>query len=765
MSDIDLEALFSESPFAFAHHKAVFDESNKPIDYTFLKVNRAFEEMTGLRSEDIIGKGIREVLPSIENDAFDWIATYGDLAMNGGHMSFEQFSAPLRRFYQVHAYSHARGFFTTTFADITQRKETEQNLRHSLSLLDATLESVADALLVVNLSGEIVKWNHKFLELWSIPKEMAEAGDEHKMLDFVRGQLAHPDEFISKVRFLYDNPEKSSMDLIQLADGRHIERYSQPQVLGSEIVGRVWSFQDITARLDAEKRLQVLSDNIPDGVVYQVLMHATGERKFTYVSAGLEQILGVTITEAMASATCVYNKFLEDDLKVLLEDEERAFNTETPLMRELRVRNDSGNIRWLRLQCKPRKLPDGSILGDGIAIDITNQKAVEREKEKLHAQFLHAQKMESVGRLAGGIAHDFNNMLQVIMGNAEIAIDLVPPEGDVSEALQEIWESANRSSRLTRQLLGFARKQVVVPKSTNLNEAVEHSLQLIRRLIGDDIHLEWLPGGNTNTVFIDPSQIDQILANLCVNAKDAIRGSGRITIGTDAVQIDDDYCETCELAVPGEYAVLSVSDDGCGMDGDTLSNMFEPFFTTKDVGKGTGLGTATVYGIVKQNKGHVTVESEIGKGTTFRIYLPLDGQSCIQEASTTRESAELPNLKVLLVEDEPAILNSTKRALEGMGCSVMAHSIPHEALRMAEESERTIDLLLTDVIMPGMNGSELAKRVQLIYPNIEIIFMSGYTAEIIASHGVLDENVHYIQKPFSIDALSKTILETTVERR
>ncbi len=759
MEDINLQDLFYTSPFGFANHKVVLDESNKPVDYIFLNANPAFVELTGLKAKNIIGKTVRGVIPGIEKDDFDWIDFYGDIALNGGSRSFEQYSAPLERHYRVHVYSHGKGYFSTIFTDITEFKDSVKNVERSLSLLDATLESTADAVLVVNLSGEVIKWNHKFLNLWNIPSEMAELGRSDLLLDHVGNQLLKPEEFISKARFLIANPEKTSVDYIQLADGRQMELYSQPQILGNEIVGRVWSFRDITDRVDAEKRLHVLSDNIPDGVVFQIIIQKNGQRKFTYISAGIERIFGLTQAEVMDDSELIYSKFVEDDLKMLLEDEERAFHSDEPVLRELRIRNAAGDIRWIRLQCKPRKQPDGSILGDGIAIDITDRKAMEHEKGKLQSQFLHAQKMESIGRLAGGIAHDFNNMLQVIMGNAEIAIDLVPPDGSVSEALQEIWECANRSSRLTRQLLGFARKQVVVPKTTDMNEAVEHSLRLIRRLIGDDIELEWRPSVNCSRVFMDPSQIDQILANLCVNSKDAIRGSGKITIATDVVEMDDEYCANCEYSLTGEYVMLSVSDDGCGMDEDTLSNMFEPFFTTKGVGKGTGLGTATVYGIVKQNNGHIEVESEIGKGTTFKIFLPRHAKQQENDVPSDATRLKLPNLGVLLVEDEPAILNSTKRALEGMSCSVMAHSVPHEALRAAMDYPYKIDLLLTDVIMPSMNGPELAKRVKSICPSIKIIFMSGYTAEMIESHGVLEDGVHYLQKPFSVDTLSRKVYE------
>jgi len=396
-----------------------------------------------------------------------------------------------------------------------------------------------------------------------------------------------------------------------------------------------------------------------------------------------------------------------------------------------------------------------------IDIDITEQKRAEEEREKLQAQLTQAQKMESVGRLAGGVAHDFNNMLGVIFGHTEMALDDVDPASPLYTNLQAIHYAAERSATLTRQLLAFARKQTVAPKVIDINETVAGMLNMLHRLIGEDIELLWKPGRNLRPIKVDPSQIDQSLANLCVNARDAIDDVGTITIETYAVSFDEAYCASHTGFMPGEYVLLVVSDDGHGMDQETLGLIFEPFFTTKEQGKGTGLGLPSVYGAVKQNNGFINVYSEPGQGTTFKIYLPV---FAAKSTGIREDAPELPtehgHETILVVEDEPAILQMSTMMLTRLGYTVVAAATPGEAIRLALEYRGRIDLLMTDVVMPEMNGRELAGNLLSHYPALKRLFMSGYTADIIAHHGVLDEGVHYIQKPFSMKDLGRKLRET-----
>lgn len=393
--------------------------------------------------------------------------------------------------------------------------------------------------------------------------------------------------------------------------------------------------------------------------------------------------------------------------------------------------------------------------------DITLRKKAEEEQEKLHAQFVQAQKMESVGRLAGGVAHDFNNMLGVILGHVELAIAQLEPNHSLRTDLEEIQNAAQRSADLTSRLLAFARKQTVSPKVLDLNDTLTGMLSMLRRLLGEDIDLSWAPGADLWPIYMDPSQIDQVLANLCVNARDAISGVGKIVIATSNTMVEkDDYSDHADSA-PGEYVLLTVCDDGCGMEREVLEHLFEPFFTTKSSGEGTGLGLATVYGIVTQNKGFISVHSEKGQGTTFRIYLPRHREKFEQVCaeSPAEEAASGGPETILLVEDEPAFLNLCRTMLEKLGYQVLAAATPGEAVQLAEEHAGEINLLLSDVVMPEMNGRDLAKRLLSLYPHLKRVFMSGYTADVIAHRGVLEENVCFLQKPFSMRNLDSKIRE------
>jgi two-component system cell cycle sensor histidine kinase/response regulator CckA len=334
----------------------------------------------------------------------------------------------------------------------------------------------------------------------------------------------------------------------------------------------------------------------------------------------------------------------------------------------------------------------------------------------LEEQLQQAQKMESVGRLAGGVAHDFNNMLGVILGHAEIALEQVDPAQPLHAGLVEIRKAAMRSAGLTRQLLAFARKQTVAPQVLNLNETVSGMLKMLNRLMGEDIDLDWKPAAALWPIKVDPSQIDQILANLCVSARDAIAGTGGMTIETENRTLSEEDCADRAGLLAGDYMMLAVSDNGSGMDKETQSHLFEPFFTTKEFGKGTGLGLATVYGAVKQNGGFIDVYSEPCLGTTFKIYLP-----------RLLGDAQLARIEV-----------TSKAAADG-----------HENILM----------LMTDVVMPEMNGRDLAVQILALHPRIRQLFMSGHTADVIAHHGVLDKGVHFLQKPATVRDLTAKVRE------
>ncbi len=395
-----------------------------------------------------------------------------------------------------------------------------------------------------------------------------------------------------------------------------------------------------------------------------------------------------------------------------------------------------------------------------IFTDITEQKRAEEEKARLESQLQQAQKMESVGRLAGGVAHDFTNMLGVIIGHTEMASCSPGTPQAVRESLEEIRKAAERSANLTRKLLAFARKQTVKPQVMDLNDTVFGMLKMLRRLIGENIRLSMKPGNDLWPIYVDPSQIDQVLANLCVNARDAIAGVGEIIIETGIAAFDDLYCSTHPGFQSGEYVWLSVSDNGCGMDAATLEHIFEPFFTTKGVGEGTGLGLAMVYGVVKQNNGFIRVDSDPGIGTTFTLYFPRHLGEAEKTVRNESERADAGGQEtILLVEDEPAILKLMTRMLQQKGYRVLHAQTPGEGIRLAREYPGDIDLLITDVIMPEMNGRELASAVLSLYPRLKCLFMSGYTADVIAHQGLMDRYINFIQKPFSTQSMLAKVRE------
>jgi signal transduction histidine kinase/CheY-like chemotaxis protein len=424
----------------------------------------------------------------------------------------------------------------------------------------------------------------------------------------------------------------------------------------------------------------------------------------------------------------------------------------------------NGRISGLEVKCRAKDgrelvmLYHGELIHTGdnlcllsIALDITDHR-------KLEAQFRQAQKMESIGRLAGGVAHDFNNMLAVIMGFAELSKASMPRDGQLRRNLDQIFKAAKNSIELTRQLLTFSRKEIISPRAVNMNELIHETEKNLLRLIGEDIRLSFNPSEEIWTTNLDPFQLDQILINLAVNARDAMPNGGELRIGTENVQMDEAACQYKIDATPGEYVRLSFSDSGTGMDKRTMENIFEPFFTTKEPGKGTGLGLATVYGIVTQNGGFIDVQSKIGRGTTFHIYFP----RLIGAADNPRES-DLSALKgsgtVLLVEDEEIVRHMATKILKKIGYRVINVETPQAAIALCENRAKKIDLILTDVVMPEMNGCEMIERISAIRPGIKVLFMTGYSADLVAQRGICEENMYLIQKPFDMASLNTKIKE------
>ncbi len=529
---------------------------------------------------------------------------------------------------------------------------------------------------------------------------------------------------------------------------------AKPELMDDGSVLWYGIISDITERKQAEEQLKQFK-TIFDTANFGAAI-ADMDGYLTYVNDSMAEIHGYTASEMLGKPLFMcHNTQQLEQVRPLMQQMEvsggfyaeevshyhRDGSTFSMLMTGTLVRDASGKPQCYTVT----------------ALDLSERKALEEQLQQ-------AQKMESVGRLAGGVAHDFNNMLNVILGYTELISQSLATDDPIRSDLGEVKKAAEHSAELTRQLLAFARKQTVVLKVLDFNETIDSSINMIRRLIGEGIDLTWDPGKSVGQVRMDPSQIGQILTNLCANASDAIGGVGHITITTGSVHSDQDVIAHRPDLTQGDYVTLTISDDGCGMSEQTLDKLFEPFFTTKEMGKGTGLGLATVYGIVKQNDGAIEVESQPGQGTTFHIYLPRHlGQKEHQELAEDVPTAGVAQETVMIVEDESAILKLGKRMLEKLGYNVLAALSPTEALRLAEEYPGDIDLLLTDVVMPQMNGRDLARKLIDLYPNMKRIYMSGYTADVIAHQGVVDKDVHFIQKPFTMREMASKLQEVLTE--
>jgi PAS domain S-box-containing protein len=638
-----------------------------------------------------------------------------------------------------------------------QRSEEEKQLQL------VTLESIGDGVIATDIGNRVTFMNSEALRLTGWSRQGALGQPLAKVFQDTDEQ-AQPD---AESRLENDAAAGSEIggyrqSMLRSRDGRDISINKSRAKIRLEDrtpLGEVLVIRDDTARRRAEAILREseetyrsLFTNMLNSVAHCRMIYQDGVPvDYEYIavnpaferSTGLHEAAGKKISEFIPN----YGEDNQESLAVF----DRVATTGEPTRWEHYL---AALDAWYSLAIYSPNRGEFVAVGD----DVSERKQAEEENRKLEVQLVHAQKMEAVGRLAGGVAHDFNNMLSVILGHAEIALSQTAREDSRYEDLQEIQKAAIRSASLTRQLLAFARKQTVSPKVLDLNETVVSMLKMLRRLIGEDIDLLWLPGHELHHVKIDPSQIDQMLANLAVNARDAIAGVGRVTIATANISLSEEDCRNRQTVAPGDYVVLTVSDSGAGMSQEVLDHIFEPFYTTKDVGKGTGLGLSTVFGIVKQNNGFVEVSSEAGSATVFNIYLPM----CPVETAARQEGKEPEkpprgHETVLIVEDEPAILSLGNTILQRLGYTVLTSATPNAAFQMVVDNKDAIELLITDVVMPEMNGRDLLEWLSTIKPGLKCLYMSGYTANTIAHHGVLDEGVRFLQKPFSVLELATQV--------
>ena len=644
--------------------------------------------------------------------------------------------------------ANGRRFYTIVARDVTERERDREFLR-------ATLECLQTGVVACDKDGRLVLFNRAAAEFhgrsaepirsdrWAKEYDLFQAdgitemsAEEVPLHRAMRGELVRDVEMVIAPKERRRTAVLVSGQPIVASDGRQL--------------GAVAAMQDITARRQAEVKIReqaALLDLAHDAIIAEDM---NGQIQFW--NQGAARLYGWRADEVLGRPAD--SLFCHNSLAGRREGLRQVF-ADGQWTGEMRQFTKLGNE--IVVHCSWSLIRDATGMPTGvlrICTDVTEQRKIEE-------QFRHAQKMEVFGRLAAGVAHDFNNLLTVINGYSELILAQLPASDTLRESVGEISQAGARAAGLTRQLLAFSRQQVLEPKVLNLNEVVQGIAKMLQRLIGEDLTVETALSPALGKVKADPGQLEQVLTNLAVNARDAMPRQGRLTIETANAELDEAYCRMHPEASPGRYVQLAVADTGCGMTEAVKERVFEPFFTTKEVGKGTGLGLATVFGIVKQSGGHVAVYSEVGKGTTFKIYLPRIEEEftpvgkSIPNAKTASQGSET----ILLVEDEPALRSLALHALESKGYTVLPAADGEEALRICQAHEGAIDLLVSDVVMPRLGGRELAEQIIVLRPRIRVLFLSGYTSDAVVRHGVLEAEVAFLQKPFTVDGLTQKTRE------
>ncbi|MBN1581098.1 MAG: PAS domain S-box protein [Anaerolineae bacterium] len=565
--------------------------------------------------------------------------------------------------------------------------------------------------------------------------------------------------------------EGQALGVLSVSLPAHLTTDAEEQELFQEVAGDIafalHSIEQEQKRREAEETLRqernllrTLIDLLPDGVFAKDMFgRKVLANRVDLMYMGLQN-------ESEALGKTDFDTFPPEIATNFWADDQQVLQTGQPVINHQDRIIVDDQERWILTSKVPLCDSTGQIIGlVGVGHDITDYRCAELEKAKLQEQLLQSQKMEAIGRLAGGIAHDFNNHLTAINGYTELLLDELPPDHPFRADLEEIRKAAARSASLTRQLLAFSRRQILQLQPLNLNEVVADMENMLRRLIGEAIDLQLNLSPVTGTILADQHQIEQVILNLVVNAYDAMPDGGRLIVRTSYSQVDAEQTETNWSMLPGSYVTLSVIDNGIGMDEETQSHLFEPFFTTKPKGEGTGLGLATAYGIVKQSNGYILAASELGKGSTFTIYVPQIESTSQPDQAQVRNQQHLKGSEtILLVEDENIVRTLAHRVLEGRGYTILEASNGVEALALLERYQDKIHLILTDVIMPGgLNGHALVEQVLSQRPEIKVLYMSGYTDDAIVHHGVLDPQVNLIAKPFRVDDLTRQVREVLDE--
>jgi PAS domain S-box-containing protein len=743
-------------------YRSIVETANEGIWLTDINadttyVNRQMAEMLGYTVDEMLGRPIFDFIFEDDfsaakhkiNERIEGDSETNEfrLQRKDGSEIFTQYNAsPIRN-----QAGEIVGFLSMN-TDITERKKAEKSIRFQAHLLN----TVEQAVIATDLKGIVIFWNQFAEKLYGWTSTEA-VGHHVLKLTTPEINLELGNKTIAR---LSSGKSWAGEFVVQNKAGDNFPAYVSNSPVNDEtgkIVGFVGVSVDITERKNAETALRQAEDKYRSlvesspAIVY--LAEPFPPFSTIYVSPNISRF-GYSIEEWFNQPDLWVSIIHEDDRgEVLIAIEDAiARNIETDI--EYRVRARDGRIHWLH--DKGRFISDnqGNKTGwQGVMVDITKTKDLEE-------QLRQSQKLESIGLLAGGIAHDFNNMLTAINGYSDLALRRLKPDDSLRRYIEEIKKAGERSAVLTHQLLAFSRQQILQPKVIYLNQVVTETGDMLERLIGEDIQLVTILHPKAGPVNVDPGQIAQVVMNLAVNARDAMPNGGKLTIETANVYLDEQYVNQHGDAKAGEYVLLAVSDTGTGIDEATRQHIFEPFYTTKEIGQGTGLGLATVYGIVKQSGGNIWVYSELGIGTTFKVYLPrLTEES--ETAETKGVSADLPSgtETILLVEDEDVVRTLSRQILEMCGYTVLEATNGTEALTVGEKHDGKIDLLMTDVVMPKMGGKELAEIFARRYPQMRVLFTSGYTDDAVIRHGVINADTNFIQKPFTPNSLAHKVRE------
>jgi two-component system cell cycle sensor histidine kinase/response regulator CckA len=762
------------SSFKGTSLRRVLDKLTVPIAYidsdqTYRYVNRRYEEVFGPDYTRTTGRSMRDILGESE---YAKARKHIDKVLSGKAVKYEIEIIPpneVERPFEVQFLPDAdegnrvRGFFVFA-TEITDREHTRTTTHGDGENYRILIDNIPSVLWKTNREGstDFISPNVEAVYGFT-PREIYQSGS-----DLFLGRI-HPDD-IERVEKAWEKlfREQAPFDLeyrIQHKDGRWIWLHDRAVKIANDnnepfIVGL---FTDNTEKhrmqdklRKSEEKYRRLTENARD-MIYRMSLP---DGKYEYVSSAAKEVFGYSPEEFYQTPALIQKIIHPDWQDYFREEWGKLIRGEMPPEYEYQIVHRSGEIRWLNQRNVLITDNNGNPKAiEGIVTDITLHKRAEEEKAKLEEQLLQAHKMEAIGRLAGGVAHDFNNILTGIIGYAEMIQARLETSDPTYTEVEEILQAGNRAAFLTSQLLAFSRKQVISPELISPNRVLENSQKMLHRIIGEDIDLTFKPSNQSGLIRMDPNQLDQVLVNLAVNARDAMPEGGKLFIETHNVDLDEDYTATHPDAQPGGYVMLAVTDNGHGMDPDTIQHIFEPFFSSRKGTRGTGLGLATVYGIVRQNNGIIHVYSEKKLGTSFKIYFPrTEGTQPVSQPQST----ELPTGQetILLVEDDNMVRQLARRILEKQGYMILDARNSSDAFLLSSKHEGNIQMLLTDVIMPDMNGRDLHKKLLKIRPNLKVLFMSGYSENVIAHHGILEEGTEFLQKPFSSGSLSRKVRHT-----